>query len=50
MTETVVKQQIKTIERATQNAVKSKDSALRFLQEAGIVKAAGSTVLPKKKK
>ncbi len=52
MTDTSIKEQIRTIERATENAVKSKDNALKFLRESGIVTSPSATpsVLPKKKK
>jgi hypothetical protein len=49
MTDTSIKEQIRAIEKATQNAVKSKSSAMKFLKESGIVTTT-STSDPKKKK
>jgi hypothetical protein len=43
MTDTLIKEQIKTIEKATENALKSKESALKFLKDAGILKNDGSS-------
>ena len=37
MTNTFIKEQIKTIEKATKEASKSKKNALKFLQDAGII-------------
>jgi hypothetical protein len=37
MTTTLIKEQIRTIEKATQTASKSKESALKFLKDAGII-------------
>jgi predicted deacylase len=37
MTTTYIKEQVRTIEKATQNASKSKETALRFLKDAGIL-------------
>ena len=52
MTETAIKEQIKAIERATEKAMKSKETALKFLQDAGIIKthAAAQTNNSSKKK
>ena len=50
MTDTSIKEQIKTIERATQNAVKSKDAALKFLRKSGIAIITSTPAIPKKKK
>lgn len=41
---TIVKKQVEAIEKSTKQAVQSKDSALRFLRDAGI----HSTPLPSK--
>jgi hypothetical protein len=38
MTDSIIKEQIKVIQRATENALKSKESALKFLTDAGIIK------------
>ncbi|MFC0776008.1 MULTISPECIES: hypothetical protein [Terrimonas] len=38
MTQTLIQDQIRTIQKATENAAKSKEAALQFLKEAGIVK------------
>jgi hypothetical protein len=48
MTDTLIKEQVRTIEKATKNAAKSKESALQFLKEAGIIKS--SALSPAKKK
>lgn len=37
MTDILIKEQVKTIEKATKAASKSKESALKFLQDAGII-------------
>jgi len=37
MTDHLVKEQVKTIEKATKEASKSKETALKFLQDAGII-------------
>ena len=37
MTDILIKEQVKTIEKATREASKSKASALKFLQDAGII-------------
>jgi hypothetical protein len=36
MTDTNIKELVKTIEKATQDALQSKEKALKFLQDAGI--------------
>lgn len=36
MTQTLIKEQINTIQKATKKASKSKESALQFLKDAGI--------------
>jgi len=38
MTDILVEEQIKVIKRATKTASKSKETAIRFLEEAGIIK------------
>lgn len=38
MTDTLVKEQVRIIEKATKDASQSKETAVRFLQEAGIIK------------
>ena len=38
MTDIAIKQQIETIKQATQEALKTKESALRFLIDAGIIR------------
>ena len=50
MTDTIIKDQIRTIERATQTAVKSKDAAIKFLKESGIITTSSIPAVPKKKK
>ncbi|HEV7330449.1 MAG TPA: hypothetical protein VGN63_05360 [Flavisolibacter sp.] len=50
MTAISIKEQVRTIEKATQNAAKSKESALKFLRDAGILPATTSTKATKKKK
>jgi hypothetical protein len=50
MTDTSIKEQIRTIERATQTAVKSKSAAIKFLKESGIITLTSTTSVPKKKK
>lgn len=37
MTATYIKEQVKTIEKATKSASQSKETALRFLKDAGII-------------
>lgn len=37
MTTTLIKEQVRAIERATENASKSKEAALKFLKDAGII-------------
>lgn len=37
MTDFTIKEQIETIKRATDTAAKSKESALKFLTDAGII-------------
>jgi hypothetical protein len=37
MTQSLIKEQINTIKKATEKASKTKESALKFLQDAGIV-------------
>lgn len=52
MTQTLIKEQIKTIQTATAIASKSKETALKFLRDAGIVtngKATSSDNNSKKK-
>jgi hypothetical protein len=43
MTDTFVKEQIRVIEEATKAASQSKETALRFLEEAGIIKKANGS-------
>jgi hypothetical protein len=50
MTDINIKEQIKTIERATQAAVKSKGAAIKFLKESGIITPTSTPAVPKKKK
>jgi hypothetical protein len=50
MTDTNIKEQIRTIEKATQTAVKSKGAAIKFLKESGIITSASTPSVPKKKK
>ncbi len=51
MTTTYIKEQVRTIEKATQNASKSKEIALKFLKDAGIINSpAVDTNKPKVKK
>lgn len=50
MTDISIKEQVRTIEKATQHAAKSKESALQFLKDAGIIPAPSSTAAAKKKK
>lgn len=38
MTDEFVKEQVRIIHEATEEAAKSKESAIRFLEEAGIIK------------
>jgi len=38
MTQTIIQEQIKTIQKATRNASRSKESATQFLKDAGIIK------------
>lgn len=40
MTDSIIKEQVKVIQRATENALKSKETALKFLEDAGIIKHA----------
>jgi hypothetical protein len=40
MTEIAIQEQIKTIKNATKKALASKETAIKFLTEAGILKAA----------
>lgn len=42
MTSTLIQEQIRAIEKATQNALKSKESALKFLKDAGIINTSSS--------
>lgn len=49
MTATLIKEQVRTIEKATQKAAKSKEAALQFLKEAGIISTSASTISKKKK-
>lgn len=44
-----IERQIKVIERATENALKSKESALKFLKDAGIIPSDDKPVRKKKK-
>jgi len=37
MTDTLIKDQIKTIQQATEKAIRSKKTALKFLTDAGII-------------
>jgi hypothetical protein len=37
MTDRLIIEQVKTIEKATKEASKSKETALKFLQDAGII-------------
>jgi hypothetical protein len=48
MTDKLIKEQIRAIEKATKSAAGSKETALKFLQDAGIVKNTADK--PKKKK
>jgi hypothetical protein len=55
MTDILIKEQVKTIEKATREASRSKANALKFLQDAGIIekkndRPLSSTVDSKKKK
>jgi hypothetical protein len=50
MTDIHIKEQVRTIEKATQNAVKSKEAALQFLRDAGIIPTPPSNIASKKKK
>lgn len=53
MTQTLIKEQINTIQKATEKAAKSKGSALRFLKDAGIIiqpkPTSGNSTAAKKK-
>ncbi len=49
MTDFAIKEQIKAIKKATDKASKSKESALKFLVDAGIIKAEKNTSSKKKK-
>lgn len=51
MTQVLIQEQVKTIEKATKSASKSKERALQFLKDAGILqndKKNSSVKLPKK--
>ena len=37
MTDRLIKEQVKTIEKATKDATQSKEKALKFLEDAGII-------------
>jgi hypothetical protein len=50
MTTTYIKEQVRAIERATENASKSKETALKFLKDAGIITSPKSPVKAKAKK
>jgi len=41
MTDRLIKEQVKTIEKATKEATQSKEKALKFLQDAGIIERNG---------
>ncbi len=49
MTDTMIKDQVRTIEKATEKATRSKESALKFLQDAGIITTPASSTSKKKK-
>jgi hypothetical protein len=49
MTDTMIKEQVRTIEKATQKAARSKESALKFLKDAGIITTPISATSKKKK-
>lgn len=48
MTQIAINTQVNAIKKATQDALKSKESALKFLMDAGIVKDKERVVTPKK--
>jgi hypothetical protein len=50
MTDTRIKEQVRTIEKATQNAARSRETALQFLKDAGIIPKLSSNAASKKKK
>lgn len=50
MTTTYIKEQVRAIERATENASKSKETALKFLKDAGIITSPKSPAKAKAKK
>lgn len=50
MTQTLIQEQINTIKKATKKASKSKESALRFLKDAGIVMPRSASKPSSKKK
>lgn len=45
MTTAQINEQVKIIEKATKNASKSKESAIKFLKEAGIISASKARAL-----
>ena len=49
MKEILIKEQVRVIEDATRKAGKSKETALKFLKEAGIVSPSAINVSSKKK-
>lgn len=49
MTDSMIKEQVRTIEKATEKAARSKESAIKFLQDAGIITAPASSTSKKKK-
>ena len=50
MTDRSINEQIRIIEKATQIAVKSKATAIKFLKESGIIPPTSTPAVPKKKK
>ena len=50
MTQTLIQEQINIIKKATKKASKSKESALRFLKDAGIVMPRSASKPSSKKK
>lgn len=50
MTDFAIQEQIKAIKKATNNALKSKTAARKFLSDAGILKEKDSSKSDKKKK
>ena len=50
MTDILIKEQIAVIKKATDNAIKSKDSAQKFLSAAGISQTFSTAKKDKKKK